>query len=102
MLRYLKAAGLDWQACGACAGRQLCCSAARQLHACSPCCPALPCLQPRPYPSQAPFLTLSSINLPLPQVIEELSKGIVNKLLHGPMTALRCDGADADTVAQVC
>ena len=28
------------------------------------------------------------------QVIEELSKGIVNKLLHGPMTALRCDGAD--------
>ncbi|KAI7837057.1 hypothetical protein COHA_009133 [Chlorella ohadii] len=34
------------------------------------------------------------------KVIEELSKGIVNKLLHGPMTALRCDGADADTVAQ--
>ena len=38
---------------------------------------------------------------PAPQVIEELSKGIVNKLLHGPMTALRCDGADADTVAEV-
>lgn len=25
----------------------------------------------------------------------------MNKLLHGPMTALRCDGADADTVAEV-
>ncbi|EFN59864.1 hypothetical protein CHLNCDRAFT_33707 [Chlorella variabilis] len=34
------------------------------------------------------------------QVIEELSKGIVNKLLHGPMTALRCDGADPMAVAE--
>ena len=33
------------------------------------------------------------------QVIEELSKGIVNKLLHGPMTALRCDGADPSAVS---
>ena len=28
------------------------------------------------------------------QVMEEVTKGIVNKLLHGPMAALRCDGAD--------
>lgn len=27
-------------------------------------------------------------------VVEELSRGIVNKLLHGPMNALRCDGDD--------
>ena len=32
--------------------------------------------------------------------MEELSKSIVNKLLHGPMTALRCDGTDADAVGQ--
>jgi hypothetical protein len=32
-------------------------------------------------------------------VVEELSKGIVNKLLHGPMTALRCDGADPTAVS---
>ena len=42
-----------------------------------------------------------STNLPTPlQVIEELSKGIVNKLLHGPMTALRCDGADPAAVTE--
>lgn len=34
------------------------------------------------------------------QAIEDLSKGIVNKLLHGPMTALRCDGADPTAVSQ--
>ncbi len=34
------------------------------------------------------------------KAVEELSKGIVNKLLHGPMTALRCDGTDADAVGQ--
>jgi glutamyl-tRNA reductase len=34
------------------------------------------------------------------KAVEELSKGIVNKLLHGPMTALRCDGADASAVSQ--
>jgi hypothetical protein len=33
-----------------------------------------------------------------PQAVEELSKAIVNKLLHGPMTALRCDGTDPDAV----
>ncbi|KAI8468455.1 MAG: Glutamyl-tRNAGlu reductase [Monoraphidium minutum] len=33
------------------------------------------------------------------QAIEELSKAIVNKLLHGPMAALRCDAGDADAVA---
>lgn len=34
------------------------------------------------------------------KAVEELSKGIVNKLLHGPMTALRCDGADPTAVTQ--
>jgi glutamyl-tRNA reductase len=32
------------------------------------------------------------------RAIEDLSRGIVNKLLHGPMTALRCDGSDPDAV----
>jgi len=35
------------------------------------------------------------------KTVEELSKGIVNKLLHGPMTALRCDGSDPDAVEQI-
>ena len=34
------------------------------------------------------------------KAVEELSKAIVNKLLHGPMTALRCDGSDPDAVGQ--
>lgn len=34
------------------------------------------------------------------KAVEDLSKGIVNKLLHGPMTALRCDGTDPDAVGQ--
>eukprot|EP00798_Chlamydomonas_sp_ICE-L_P030390 gene30390-35399_t len=34
------------------------------------------------------------------KAVEELSKAIVNKLLHGPMTALRCDGTDAEAVGQ--
>lgn len=34
------------------------------------------------------------------KAVEELSKGIVNKLLHGPMTALRCDGTDPAAVGQ--
>ena len=34
------------------------------------------------------------------KAVEELSKSIVNKLLHGPMTALRCDGADPMAVSQ--
>lgn len=46
------------------------------------------------------FNTIAAF-FPLPlQVIEELSKGIVNKLLHGPMTALRCDGADPSAVTE--
>ena len=32
------------------------------------------------------------------KVLEELSRGITNKLLHGPMQALRTDGADPDSV----
>lgn len=34
------------------------------------------------------------------KAVEELSKSIVNKLLHGPMTALRCDGSDPEAVGQ--
>ena len=34
------------------------------------------------------------------KAVEELSKGIVNKLLHGPMTALRCDGSDPAAVGE--
>ena len=34
------------------------------------------------------------------KVFEELSRGIVNKLLHGPMQALRSDGSDRAQVAQ--
>ena len=32
------------------------------------------------------------------RAVEDLSRGIVNKLLHGPMTGLRCDGSDPDAV----
>ena len=34
------------------------------------------------------------------KAVEELSRGIVNKLLHGPMTALRCDGSDPTAVGE--
>lgn len=34
------------------------------------------------------------------KAVEELSKGIVNKILHGPMTALRCDGSDPAAVGE--
>eukprot|EP00897_Mesotaenium_endlicherianum_P002459 jgi/Mesen1/2240/ME000152S01326 len=34
------------------------------------------------------------------KLVEELSKGIVNKILHGPMTHLRSDGSDARTVSE--
>ncbi len=34
------------------------------------------------------------------RAVEDLSRGIVNKLLHGPMTALRCDGSDPDAVSE--
>merc|ERR1712224_319779 len=34
------------------------------------------------------------------KIVEELSKSIVNKLLHGPLTKLRCDGMDPEAVAQ--
>ena len=32
------------------------------------------------------------------KAVEELSRGIVNKLLHGPMQALRSDGTDPEQV----
>lgn len=34
------------------------------------------------------------------KVLEELSRGITNKLLHGPMQALRSDGTNAQGVAE--
>lgn len=34
------------------------------------------------------------------KAVEELSKAIVNKLLHGPMAALRCDSSDPEAVGQ--
>ena len=34
------------------------------------------------------------------RVLEDLSKGIVNKLLHGPMAALRCDASDPESVGE--
>ena len=34
------------------------------------------------------------------KMIEDLSKGIVNKILHGPMTHLRSDGSDVRTVSE--
>lgn len=34
------------------------------------------------------------------KLIEELSKGIVNKILHGPMTHLRSDGSDVRAVSE--
>lgn len=34
------------------------------------------------------------------KAIEELSKSVVNKLLHGPMASLRCDGTDSDAVGK--
>lgn len=34
------------------------------------------------------------------RAVEELSRAIVNKLLHGPMTALRCDGSDPTAVGE--
>jgi glutamyl-tRNA reductase len=32
------------------------------------------------------------------KAVEDMSKAIVNKMLHGPMTALRCDPSDPDAV----
>jgi glutamyl-tRNA reductase len=34
------------------------------------------------------------------KVVEELSRGIINKLLHGPMQSLRSDGVDAASVSE--
>ena len=34
------------------------------------------------------------------KVLEELSRGIINKLLHGPMQSLRSDGVDAASVSE--
>ncbi|XP_073153298.1 glutamyl-tRNA reductase 1, chloroplastic-like [Henckelia pumila] len=34
------------------------------------------------------------------KAIDDLSRGIVNKLLHGPMQHLRCDGSDSRTLSE--
>lgn len=34
------------------------------------------------------------------KALEELSRGIMNKMLHGPMTALRCDATDPEAVSE--
>lgn len=34
------------------------------------------------------------------RVVDDLSRGIVNKLLHGPMQHLRCDGSDSRTLSE--
>eukprot|EP00884_Botryococcus_braunii_P004177 jgi/Botrbrau1/13760/Bobra.0056s0016.1 len=34
------------------------------------------------------------------KILEEMSRGIMNKLLHGPMMGLRCDGADPKKVGE--
>ncbi|KFK43296.1 hypothetical protein AALP_AA1G105700 [Arabis alpina] len=34
------------------------------------------------------------------KAVEDLSRGIVNKLLHGPMQHLRCDGNDSRTLSE--
>ncbi|GMY17486.1 glutamyl-tRNA reductase 1, chloroplastic-like [Fagus crenata] len=34
------------------------------------------------------------------RAVEDLSRGIVNKLLHGPMQHLRCDGSDSRTLSE--
>ncbi|CAL4927613.1 unnamed protein product [Urochloa decumbens] len=39
-----------------------------------------------------------NLNKKMRRAIEELSTGIVNKLLHGPLQHLRCDGSDSRTL----
>ncbi|XP_047306639.1 glutamyl-tRNA reductase 1, chloroplastic-like [Impatiens glandulifera] len=34
------------------------------------------------------------------RAVDDLSRGIVNKLLHGPMQHLRCDGSDSETLSE--
>ncbi|XP_039038364.1 glutamyl-tRNA reductase 1, chloroplastic-like [Hibiscus syriacus] len=34
------------------------------------------------------------------KVVDDLSRGIVNKLLHGPLQHLRCDGSDSRTLSE--
>ncbi|KAK6116186.1 hypothetical protein DH2020_008455 [Rehmannia glutinosa] len=34
------------------------------------------------------------------KAVDDLSRGIVNKLLHGPMQQLRCDGSDSRTLSE--
>ncbi|KAH9300122.1 hypothetical protein KI387_011705, partial [Taxus chinensis] len=34
------------------------------------------------------------------KLVDDLSRGIINKLLHGPMQHLRCDGSDSRTLSE--
>ncbi|XP_058758284.1 glutamyl-tRNA reductase 1, chloroplastic-like [Vicia villosa] len=40
------------------------------------------------------------INKKTQKAVDDLSKGIVNKMLHGPMQHLRCDGSDSRTLSE--
>ncbi|KAG5052673.1 hypothetical protein JHK87_004871 [Glycine soja] len=40
------------------------------------------------------------INKKTQRAVDDLSRGIVNKLLHGPMQHLRCDGSDSRTLSE--
>jgi glutamyl-tRNA reductase len=46
------------------------------------------------------LLKLGGLSKKQLKIIEELSKSVVNKLLHGPMASLRCDGKDSDAVGK--
>ncbi|CAL5189534.1 unnamed protein product [Lathyrus oleraceus] len=41
-----------------------------------------------------------NINKKTQKAVDDLSKGIVNKMLHGPMQHLRCDGSDSRTLSE--
>lgn len=71
-------------------------ASAAHLHPADP--SSLP-LHPPSHPQVAGKLG-EGVNKKQLKAVEELSKAIVNKILHGPMTALRCDGTDPEAVTQ--
>ncbi|XP_043713393.1 glutamyl-tRNA reductase 1, chloroplastic-like [Telopea speciosissima] len=46
------------------------------------------------------LLKLGDVPKKTRKAIDDLSRGIVNKLLHGPMQHLRCDGSDSRTLTE--
>ena len=40
------------------------------------------------------------INKKTTRAVDDLSRGIVNRFLHGPMQHLRCDGSDSRTLSE--